>query len=472
MFLKKAKGLFKSLSSRLAFSYLVFFLVSVLLIFGVLFYSMAAYLAQKDHDIIDARFQQYQQLYESEGLAALKRTITNSRMRSQSAHFLIYLKDANGVPVFLHLPEELENFVPGDLQKQLAAHAVPTKPTWFNVPSKDGDEDALEIRGARIEGGEYLHVGARTDSRDEILERILQIFMLLLLPFLLVAIVGAFLIAKRSLRPVRHLIETVGSIKNGDLSVRVPMHETHDELHELGSLFNEMIERLQELMNAMRDTLDNVAHDLKTPITRLKAAGELALRSDDNVEIRAALSEAIENSDEIQNLIQTIMTVSEINSKMVRPQTTLFSLNEIIDEVLDIYHFVAEDKSIEMRFMNEGPLSFEGDRVLIKQAVANLLDNALKYSPAGREVRIYLVKANGLIQIRIVDQGIGISETDLPRIWERLYRGDKSRHEPGLGLGLSLVKAIVEAHGGKMKVESEMNRGSTFTIMLPVIGLP
>ena len=166
MFLKKANGLLKSLSSRLAFSYLVFFLVSVLLIFGVLFYSMAVYLAQKDHDIIEARFQQYQQLYESEGLAALKRTITDSRLRTQSARFLIYLKDANGTPMFLHAPEELENFEISDLQKQLAAHQVPSKPTWFNVASKDGDEDALEIRGGRIEGGEYLHVRSRTDSRD------------------------------------------------------------------------------------------------------------------------------------------------------------------------------------------------------------------------------------------------------------------------------------------------------------------
>lgn len=467
MSLKRINIAFKSLSSRLAFSYLLFFLVSTSLIFGVLVYLTEDFLEQKDHDIIEARYQQYQQLYERDGLSALQKINTDTTLRTQSARFLIYIKDPQGQPVFLHLPEEIENFVVADLEKALLNRPLPQKTTWFNVASADGDEDALEVRGARLDNGYYLHVGARTDSRDEIIERIIQIFTLMLLPFLGLAIWGAFFIAKRSLRPVRNLVDTVTKIKNGELSSRVPLHEAGDELYELGSLFNEMIERLEGLVNAMKDTLDNVAHDLKTPITRLKASGELALKSNNEAEIKNALVEAIENSEEIQKLIRTIMTVSEISANTARLQQEPFDLNQVISEVIEVYFFVAENKSISVRFVSVGSLMFEGDRVLIKQAIANLLDNALKYSSEGKDVSIVLLHEGRNAIIKIKDHGVGISESDLPRIWERLYRGDKSRHEPGLGLGLSLVKAIIEAHHGTITVESKLNEGSTFVITLP-----
>lgn len=466
MFLREASAALKSLSGRLAFSYLLFFLSGVVLIFSVLFYSMQSYLEQKDHAIIEARFQQYQQLYESEGLPGLRKILTEARLRAQSAGFLIYLKDSLGKPVFLHLPDEIENFDVKELEAKLANQPLPVKPVWFNMTSKNGDEDALEVWAAKLESGYFLHVGARTDNRDEIAEHIFKISMSLLVPFLIIAISGTFIIAKRSLKPIRRLIETVTNIKNGDLSSRVPIHESHDELYELALLFNEMIERLQNLMNALRETIDNLAHDLKTPITRFKMASELALRSGDDLEIKNALTVVIEESEEVQSLIQTIMRVSEISNKIIRPKRILFSLNNVISEILDVYFFAADEKSIKLVFESENETNYQGDRILIKQAIANLLDNAIKYSPSGKTVRIHLQQQNQQIFIRIIDQGIGIDAADLPRVWERLYRSDKSRYAPGLGLGLSLVKAIIEAHDAQVEVESKLHQGSTFTIIL------
>jgi signal transduction histidine kinase len=468
MSLKKLRSFFYSLSGRLAISYFLFFAVSSALLFGVLFYSVAQFLEQKDHDVLESKLLQYQEMIDTKGLQNLEQVNSNSKLHAQSARFLIYVKDAKQNILFSHLPEEIENFDLKDLQKALQDSALAKeKAYWFDIASKDGDEDAMEVYAAPLENGTTLYVGARTDDRDEILEKTQNIFVSLAIPLLLISIFGAFFFTKRALRPVRQLIATVSKIKDGDLSSRVSATDTQDELYELSILFNEMIERIDGLVTAMKDTLDNVAHDLKTPITRLKVAGELALRSKDPEQARLALVETIENCDEIHSLIKSIMTVSEISTHSAQLVKTTFDLKALIDEVIEVYFFVADDKSIWIQLLNREPLMISADRSLLKQAIANLLDNALKYSSANSAIEINYFAQADVCVFMIEDHGFGISEQDLPRIWERLYRGDKSRHEPGLGLGLNLVRAIVEAHAGHVSVQSQLAVGSIFKIEIP-----
>jgi signal transduction histidine kinase len=180
------------------------------------------------------------------------------------------------------------------------------------------------------------------------------------------------------------------------------------------------------------------------------------------------LAECIENGDEILQLIKTIMTVSELNAKTVHPHLSSFDFTTLVQEVIEVYLFVAEDKEIQVSLHEPSePMIIEADRRLLKQAVANLLDNSLKYSHRKSVVEINLIKNTNEVILEIQDHGIGISEADLPRIWERLFRADKSRTEPGLGLGLSMVRAIVESHKGRVEVKSTNEVGSTFRIVIP-----
>jgi signal transduction histidine kinase len=468
MFLKTLSRFLKSLSGRLAVSYFLFFALGSSVLFGVLFFSVAKYLEQKDHDIIEARFQEYQSLFERDGVQGIQKIISSPKLHAQSARFLIYVKDQQQHSVFLHFPEEVEKFDLNEVQSVLSRETGTQKVSWFNIASKGGDEDALEVRSSLIENGYTLSVGSSTDNRDDTLDNMREVYMGLLVPLLLISAAGAFLIARRALRPIRQLIRTATQIKNGDLSSRVRLHDSEDELYELSNLFNEMIERVEGLVTAMTDTLDNVAHDLKTPITRLKIAGELALQSKDPGQMRTALAECIENGDEILQLIKTIMTVSELNAKTVHPHLSSFDFTTLVQEVIEVYLFVAEDKEIQVSLREPSePLIIEADRRLLKQAVANLLDNSLKYSHRKSLVEISLIKNTDEVILEIQDHGIGISEADLPRIWERLFRADKSRTEPGLGLGLSMVRAIVESHKGRVEVKSTNEVGSTFRIAIP-----
>ncbi len=285
---------------------------------------------------------------------------------------------------------------------------------------------------------------------------------------LLIGIAGGVILTRRALRPVGALASTARAvIQSGDLSRRVEVRGG-DELGELTSLVNRMLERNQALVRSMREALDNVAHDLRTPLTRLRGIAEVALRADDPAQAPEALADCIEESDRALIMLRTLMDVSEAEAGIMKLNVDRVELRALARETLDLYEQVADDAGVALSLLPGDAVTALADSTRIRQALANLVDNAVKYTPRGGRVEIDVSARAGEAQIRVRDTGRGIPADAISRIWDRLFRVDPSRAERGLGLGLSLVKAIAVAHHGRVAVESVPERGSSFVLALPL----
>jgi signal transduction histidine kinase len=252
------------------------------------------------------------------------------------------------------------------------------------------------------------------------------------------------------------------------MAARVPGRETGDELDELVRLFNGMLEKIETLINAMKGSLDNVAHDLRTPMTRFRNIAETALQSAENETLsREALGTCLEESDRILRLLNTLMDISEAETGVMRLERIVVDIATLVGGIVDVYRYVAEEKALRVHVNIPNGLYVTADRERMSQVLANLLDNAIKYTPPGRQIFFEACQGRGEVILSIKDTGIGISQSDLPRIWDRLYRGDHDSSQMGLGLGLSQVKAIIQAHNGRIDVVSEPGKESTFSIYLP-----
>jgi signal transduction histidine kinase len=287
-----------------------------------------------------------------------------------------------------------------------------------------------------------------------------------------VALTGGWLATQSAVYPVRQLSQTVQRIiRTGKTDARVPVAGAPgDAIDELTVLFNAMLDKIEGLVGAMRGALDNVSHDLRTPLTRLRGSAELALAAPPDIDrYREALADCVEETDRVLIMLNTLMDISEAESGTMLLRREPIDLGDVVDRAIDLYKDVADAKGVALHAgESRAPVSVLGDRARLEQVAANLVDNAVKYTPPGGRITVACVAENRQAVVRVSDTGQGIPADELPRIWDRLFRGDASRTERGLGLGLSFVKAIVEAHSGTVAVESDPGRGSTFTVALPL----
>lgn len=297
-----------------------------------------------------------------------------------------------------------------------------------------------------------------------------QEFLILTLPMLLLAVGGGMWLTSRAVRPLRRLNTVVhGILETGDFSARVHVGKAQGELRVLVDVFNRMLGRMEKLISSMQGALDNVAHDLRTPMTRCRMVAERALEHPEDTEAtREALADSLEEGDQVLRMLTTLMEVAEAESGAMRLTKEDVVLSEIAANVVDLYEFVAEDKQITLEVDVPESLTVFADPGRLRQGLANLVDNAIKYGNPGGHVLISAEAGEGCVILGVKDDGIGLAPKDLPHIWDRLYRADRSRGEHGLGLGLSFVRALVEAHGGTVSVESELDKGTAFVVRLPV----
>jgi heavy metal sensor kinase len=316
-----------------------------------------------------------------------------------------------------------------------------------------------------------IEVGASNREIEGVLHGLLLAIAIGLPVVVAVAIAGGYLLMRRALRPVDEITRTAERITSRNLSERLPAPKTGDEIERLSVGLNRMIERLDESFQHIHRFSADASHELRTPLTILRGELEAAVQQPQiTPELRETLGSALEETERLSRIVESLMAIARLDAGEAKVERAHFDLGELTSGTTEQMRLLAEDKNIALRCETERQVRVEGDRSRLKQVIVNLVDNAIKYTPTGGRVGVKVYASNGCGVLEVNDNGVGISEEAAPHIFERFYRVDKarSRQMGGAGLGLSIIKAIVTAHGGQVKVESVEGKGSRFLVELPI----
>ena len=322
---------------------------------------------------------------------------------------------------------------------------------------------------ARMYDGKILELGESMEDDEDLKAHYREMSQAAVAVMLIAGAMVGWFVSRKAMLGVERVTNTAISIGRGDLDHRVPLGREGAEIQALAIAFNEMINRISVLITELKDVTNSIAHDLKSPITRIRVMAETALTENESKdEYREMAGMVIEECDNLVGMIDTLLDLAEAEAGVMKLPGDLFDLAESVKSVCELYDIVAQQNGITCTVdVSPEPVSVKGDKKRIQGVIANILDNAMKYTPADGKIAVRVRALFGYAIVTVTDSGIGISESDLPRIFEPFYRADRSRSTRGYGLGLSLVQSVIRAHGGKVEVRSTPSVGTIFTIILP-----
>ena len=451
----------RTLGLRLSLWYATVFVVSTVVLVALTYWLLASALTQRDHALIRATLRDYASRYVSGGVRAVEDAVENEQWTGSQERLFVRVLGPFADALFVSVPPGWGGFDVNQLDNNNAGLA--------QAPSRDRNA-VLEVASTRLSDGTIIQVGKSNEIRLATLREFRTVVGWVSVIALFIGVIGGLVVTRSTLQPIYNLIHVVqGITQTGRTNERVPGRGAPgDAVDELISLFNTMLDRITGLIGAMGESLDNVAHDLRTPMARLRGLAERALQSGDPAAQREALADCLEESDRILSMLNTLMDISEAETGVLQLKREPVNLRALLAEVVELYEDVADVKHVAVALDQSEEVTVNGAHDRLRQVFANLVDNAIKYSPDQGRVQIAVRREGAEAVVSVADTGIGIGPEHLPRIWDRLYRADPSRTERGLGLGLSLVKAYVEAQGGRVEAQSAPGRGSTFTVHLPI----
>lgn len=361
---------------------------------------------------------------------------------------------------YLYLLADLK----GAKTKNIDADPVdkPSKDGWhqFRITDMDASNHVVH-RSARgldqkLTGGERLFVGVDLGDMEQHLDRVARALWGAGALVVVLGLGGGLLVSRNVERSMSDLNRVVAAVQAGDLRARARLRHTGDELDELASGLNAMLERLEQSMAAIRHAGDAIAHDLRSPLNRMRARLEVAMLDAERGDIdpKAALAIALDEADDLLKTFNTVLAISRLQAAGEAPDPQPFDAGELAADLAELYEPASEEKGLEFKAEVQTGLNMTGNRGFVAQALANLIDNALKYTPAGGAVMLRARRrSSGEIELSVTDTGPGVPAADRERVVQRFVRLENSRSAPGSGLGLSLVQAVAEAHRGRLDLD-------------------
>jgi len=314
-----------------------------------------------------------------------------------------------------------------------------------------------------------LQVGISLEDNEQYLGILRKLLLLLIFPLFLMSTVIGWLLAKNALKGVEEVTLTAIDITKGAYDKRVRVKNRLYEINRLAETFNSMLNRIQSLIKGMKEITDNIAHDLRSPLARIRGIAEMTLVGKSSIsDYEKMAANTIEECDDLIDMINTMLDITETESGVLQNNYEKINLVKLIQDACELFRPLAAEKNIHLTMNFPDILEYEGDKRQLQRLVTNILENSIKYTEPAGSVFVSLESDKQFIHIKFADTGIGISEAGISKIFDRFYRCDRSRSAAGIGLGLSLAMAIANSYGGDIHVKSVLNQGSEFQVMLPV----
>ena len=459
--------LMRATAFRLTLVYLLIFIIFAVSLLGYFALNTRRLITDQITNRVNLEVNVLREQYETGGIRRLETILDLRARRPGSSLYLLTTPSGEG------LAGNVSSLEPGVLD-----HEGWFESSYRRIESSEESEHQALVRVVEMPGGFRLLVGRDLEERERIYAIIANAGRWSIALVVVLGLGGGFFVSRRVLKRIDAMTEKAQTIMAGDLAGRLPVAGTGDELDRLADNLNAMLERIEGLMGGLKEVSDNIAHDLKTPLTRLRNRCEQALRgARGEVEYRAALESTIAESDELIRTFDALLMIARAESGHARDNMVEFDAAAIARDVGELYEPLADEKGLALKVETSAEAPVRGNRELISQALANLIDNAIKYAApesvkfngAPAEIIVRAGADADRITLTVADHGPGIAAADRGRVVERFVRLEQSRSQPGSGLGLSLAAAVARLHGGELKLEDN-EPGLKSIIALPRAG--
>lgn len=464
MFSRTMRSLRHSLALRLTLWYAGIFAATSILGFALVYFLIFSIVRAREDRELREDLGEYVTLLEEGGIDRVQAELAQEAQdpRAMEGFFRLGAADGREWTAVGCTPPE------GRATPEILAELAGGEDLVWRTLELPGREHGFRAVYGTIGPGTVLGIGKSLEEDNDLVAAFLNGFLLTLAAIIALGVPIGWFMARQALGGVGDVTRAAREIADGALDRRVTVHSRGDELDLLAQTFNTMLDRIQALIHGMREMTDSLAHDIRSPLARIRASAEMALASAGSpAEFESLAATASEECERLMQMIDATLDIAEAESGTIRLTPAEIDLAAVVHDACDVFRTIAEDKRILLSVEAARPVRVLGDLQMLQRVIANLLDNALKYTPEGGAVKILLTGEGDRVRLSLADTGIGISAEELPRIFQRFYRCDRSRSDRGNGLGLSLALAFVRAHGGDIAVESTPGAGSVFTVTLP-----